>query len=90
MKTPTKQAIDFILRPDGGIGRRKGLKIPRCESAVPVRVRLRAPQPSSAKNDRIAPEKNTRRAGAKQLADYVMGLDKVAAVTKGTIHVCEH
>jgi hypothetical protein len=29
--------------PDGGIGRHKGLKIPRTERSVPVRVRLRAP-----------------------------------------------
>lgn len=28
----------------GGIGRRKGLKIPRCASAVPVRPRLPAPR----------------------------------------------
>ena len=30
-------------RPDGEIGRHKGLKIPRLETAVPVRLRLRAP-----------------------------------------------
>lgn len=29
--------------PDGEIGRHKGLKIPRLETAVPVRFRLRAP-----------------------------------------------
>ena len=29
--------------PDGETGRHKGLKIPRLETAVPVRVRLRAP-----------------------------------------------
>jgi hypothetical protein len=39
---------------------------------------------------RIAPEKKIDERLAKQLADCVMGLDKVAAVTKGTIDVCEH
>ena len=32
----------------GGIGRRKGLKIPRCASAVPVRPRLPAPRDLTA------------------------------------------
>ena len=38
--------IDRTLpaRPGGEIGRRKGLKIPRRESVMPVRVRLRAPR----------------------------------------------
>ena len=34
-----------LHRPDGGTGRRKGLKIPRRVSGVPVRFRLRAPSP---------------------------------------------
>ena len=38
----------------------------------------------------LLPKKTIDERLAKQLADYVIGLDKVAAVTKGTIDVCEH